>query len=148
MRPRPRHLLAASALLVAFSAASFAPAGAFAAGRPAGGPAKPSTIEKVVNCTHHAVVEPKNFVITCADANEALSGLHWTVWKTGVAEATGTYTMNDCTPNCAAGKFLHFAARVQLAGERHTSLGLVFTTLRWQYMVKGRLQREIFTLVA
>jgi len=48
---------------------------------------------------------PAAVVLTCADANYALSGLKWSGWTLGSASATGAVRANDCTPNCAAGTF-------------------------------------------
>ncbi len=58
----------------------------------------------VSNCGH-LVQHPAAIVLTCADANYELAGLKWRGWTTGSATATGSVHANDCTPNCAAGKF-------------------------------------------
>ena len=49
----------------------------------------------------------------CDDGNAYLSGLRWTAWGS-TAAATGTWRINDCVPNCAAGTFHSFAATVKL----------------------------------
>jgi hypothetical protein len=58
------------------------------------------------------LVEPKTFIITCADANTYLGKLSWTSWTPGLASAAGTLRENDCTPYCAAGHFHSYPAIV------------------------------------
>jgi hypothetical protein len=64
-----------------------------------------------------ALVEPRSFILTCADANSVLGKLSWTSWTPGVASATGVLEENDCTPYCAAGHFHSFPALVILWGD-------------------------------
>jgi hypothetical protein len=59
-----------------------------------------------------ALVEPRNFILTCADANSVLAKLSWTSWTPRLASATGLLEENDCTPYCAAGHFHSFPAVV------------------------------------
>lgn len=59
----------------------------------------------LIDCEHQPVVRPASFVLTCADANSSIEPATWSVWGGPVARATGTYSENDCTPNCAAGTF-------------------------------------------
>ena len=68
----------------------------------------PSTTAWIWNCGP-LVSAPKTFVITCADANYELAGLHWRAWGSAKATATGSARANDCTPNCAAGHFHAYA---------------------------------------
>jgi hypothetical protein len=65
----------------------------------------------VSNCGH-LEQHPASVVLTCADANYALAGLKWSGWATGSAAATGKVHANDCTPNCAAGKFADYPVSV------------------------------------
>jgi hypothetical protein len=55
---------------------------------------------------------PASVVLTCADANYALTGLKWSGWTLGSASATGKVRANDCTPNCAAGHFHNYKVSV------------------------------------
>ncbi len=73
----------------------------------------------VFDCPGQAkgLVKPRNFILTCADANSVLGKLSWTSWTPGVASATGVLEVNDCTPYCAAGHFHSFPALVILWGE-------------------------------
>jgi hypothetical protein len=64
-----------------------------------------------------ALVKPRNFILTCADANSVLAKLSWTSWTPGVASATGVLEENDCTPYCAVGHFHSFPALVILWGD-------------------------------
>lgn len=60
----------------------------------------------IYDCGSQSLVTPHYFVLSCADANSALKNLHWTNWNKATAYATGTATWNNCTPDCAGGKWL------------------------------------------
>jgi hypothetical protein len=68
----------------------------------------------VINCQFKPEVRPSAMILTCADANDVLTGLHWVSWGTGAAFATGIEQINDCTPYCAAGKFINYPVLVDL----------------------------------
>ena len=68
----------------------------------------------VVNCSFKQQTRPSNFILTCADAGDVLADLHWVSWGPSAAFATGTEQINDCTPNCAAGKFINYPVLVDL----------------------------------
>jgi hypothetical protein len=68
----------------------------------------------VVNCLGKQQTRPSSFILTCADANDALSGLHWVNWAASQAFGTGTEVINTCTPNCADGKLVSYPALVAL----------------------------------
>jgi hypothetical protein len=67
----------------------------------------------LVNCQHHAVILPRSFTLTCADANDMLTGLSWVSWR-NVAFGSGTERINTCMPNCAAGHFHSYRALITL----------------------------------
>jgi hypothetical protein len=87
-----------------------------ATARPAA--AVPAARLVVFDCSGHAVVRPKDFVLACADGNSALEKLTWTSWTPGLASAKGTLEQNDCTPYCAAGHFHNYPALVVLWGSK------------------------------
>ena len=68
----------------------------------------------VVNCQFKPQTRPSAMILTCADANDVLTSLHWVSWGTGAAFATGIEQINDCTPYCAAGKFINYPVLVDL----------------------------------
>lgn len=72
----------------------------------------PQTV--VVNCNFTAQTHPSSLVLTCADANDVLAHLHWVSWAPAAAFATGIEQINDCTPDCAAGKFINYPVLVNL----------------------------------
>jgi hypothetical protein len=65
----------------------------------------------VGNCTK-SQVRPSAIVLFCGDDNEYVSKLKWSSFGAGTAKGSGVLYDNSCTPNCAAGKFEHFAASV------------------------------------
>jgi hypothetical protein len=68
----------------------------------------------VVNCGNKRQTRPATFILTCADANDYLTGLHWVSWQSAEAFATGTERINNCTPNCAQGTFISYPALIAL----------------------------------
>jgi hypothetical protein len=68
----------------------------------------------VVNCNVKQQARPSSLILTCADANDVLAHLHWVSWGSAAAFATGTEQINDCTPDCAAGKFINYPVLVNL----------------------------------
>jgi hypothetical protein len=84
----------------------------------ASGPASTSVRQVVFDCAGQpqALVKPRNFILTCADANSVLGKLSWTSWTPGRASATGLLEENDCNPYCAVGHFHSFPAVVIFRG--------------------------------
>jgi hypothetical protein len=60
----------------------------------------------VYNCVNKPQVRPGTFDVFC-DGSGYLADLHWSSWNTSMATATGVEYINNCEPNCAAGKFSH-----------------------------------------
>jgi hypothetical protein len=100
------------------AAAGHAPARSYpaTASRPAAGTAvngkAASTRTVVINCLNRAQMQPKSFMLACADGNDYLTGLAWTSWTPARATATGKQAVNDCIPYCAAGKFHSYPVHV------------------------------------
>jgi hypothetical protein len=110
-------VLAAAGLALGLSASASATAAHSAAATSVSATTAPRIV--VFDCPGQAkaLVEPRNFILTCADANSVLGKLSWTSWTPGVASATGVLEENDCTPYCAAGHFHSFPALVILWGD-------------------------------
>jgi hypothetical protein len=68
----------------------------------------------VVDCSGQRQTRPSSFILTCADANDALTALHWVSWVASQAFGTGTETVNTCTPDCADGKLVSYPALIAL----------------------------------
>jgi hypothetical protein len=68
----------------------------------------------VLNCAFKQQIRPSSFILTCADAGDVLTHLHWVSWSTNAAFATGIEQINNCTPDCAAGKFINYPVLVNL----------------------------------
>jgi hypothetical protein len=66
------------------------------------------------DCTHHGQVEPSNYILTCASAGSVLEHLVWKSWTAQQAVAAGVHALNNCTPNCAEGKFIDYPVIITL----------------------------------
>jgi hypothetical protein len=119
MNPSPSRraaILAAILLALGFLAgcasarsATTAPASSRAADAAA---SQRSTV--VVDCSGQRQTRPSSIILTCADANDALTTLHWVSWAVSQAFGTGTEKVNTCTPDCADGKFVSYPALITL----------------------------------
>ncbi len=108
---RPAAILAAILLAVSFLA------GSASAGRGTTAPASLTATQRstvVVGCSGQQQNRPSSMVLTCADANDALTALHWVSWANNQAFGTGTEKVNTCTPDCADGKLVSYPALITL----------------------------------
>lgn len=81
------------------------------------------------------VSKPKSIVLACADAGYGLAALRWRGWGSARATATGSALANDCTPNCAAGRFHTFA--VTVVADRLTRCGAARYYARLELVYPG-----------
>jgi len=93
--------LISSALLITASAPAPAAATQPAALKPA------ASVPVVINCVGNPRVQPHQIVLACADGNDILMKLNWSHWG-AQGLATGSETINDCTPTCVGGTFHKF----------------------------------------
>lgn len=93
---------------------------------------------RLLTCSGKAVTKPPSYVIFCADANGVLERIHWLSWGTESAHARATYSANDCTPNCASGRFVNYAATAALSAPKHTRYGVLFSELFVHYRSAGK----------
>ncbi len=126
---RKRHVIAVLIVVLAG-------AGAFVGVRLSSGTrtsAKSPRLPLVMQCTGKTQTEPTSYVLSCADYNSELLKIHWTSWTSRAATAKATYSFNDCTPYCAAGKFHSYPATVRLSSPRTTKSGLLFAEVSITY---------------
>ena len=96
----------------------------------------------VFDCLGKPQIQPKSFVLTCADDNSYLTGLSWSSWNAGSAIGKGTWHINDCVPSCAQGHFLTYPVDITFwrsrpvknsPGELHfTRITMSETSPLWQ----------------
>ncbi|HQU27252.1 MAG TPA: hypothetical protein PLS29_09520 [Acidimicrobiales bacterium] len=102
---------------------------------PAGATATPGLLA----CSNHVVRRPASFVIACADANTALTGIHWIRWGARSALAVATFGENPCTPYCAASRIhYHPHATVLLGDPLRTRRGILYSTMTVHYRQGSR----------
>jgi hypothetical protein len=109
---RPAAALTAILLALGFLAGCASANSGAATPTSARAAAQRSTV--VVDCSGQQQARPSSFILTCADANDALTGLHWASWEASQAFGTGTEKVNTCTPNCADGKLVPYPALITL----------------------------------
>jgi len=120
MRLRARHVLTIAALATVLIGSGALAASALAP-------------IKITNCVK-ASSRPKTLTLTCGDANTALSKLRWSSFGGLSAQARGTFEMNTCSPNCAAGKVVSYPVTVKASDPRTCKGGLrVYNKLTLQF---------------
>lgn len=101
----------------------------------------------IMSCAKAVVVKPSSFVISCGDGNNYLQKIKWSKWTLTSALGTATYTENNCTPYCAAGKFINYSAKVKVSAVRSTKSGKLFTNLFVTYHAGRKTKSFHFALL-
>ena len=151
-QPARRHLSAAALVLAGVAllgtTAFAAAASAATSGRSAETAGQQSTAPPVVvNCQRKTQVRPGSIILACADGNAYVGGLSWSAWGSSSALASGSYSFNDCTPNCLSGHGHTFSGLVVLWGAQalpghaevryFSEMTIIFTGNR-SYTVSGQ----------
>lgn len=68
----------------------------------------------VPNC-NKAQYKPKELTLACGDGSNFIRSLKWSSWTRTRASGTGVDEVNDCTPDCAAGRFKGYPVSVTLS---------------------------------
>jgi hypothetical protein len=93
----------------------------------------------LLSCSGAAVIAPKTFIISCADANSELTATHWTSWTASQARGTTTFGLNLCDPYCAASRISFFPdSTVVLRNPVTTSKGPRFSELVVTYLLHNK----------
>ena len=111
-------------------------------------PATASTATtSLMTCSKHLSTKPSKYVLSCADANAWWQGVTWSSWTSNSATGRGVLVENNCTPYCAAGKFIHYPSSVTL-GKVITvkNYGKLFSEAYFRYTVKGKVVTQAFGL--
>jgi len=111
-------------------------------------PVNASSARVVVQpCTAKAEVRPSTFIISCGDGNSYLTKLKWSAWGSSTARADGVYTVNNCDPYCAAGKFVSSDAVVALSKPKTFKGQRFFTNLHVGYVSGPKFKSFNFALL-
>ena len=87
-----------------------------------------------VDCSYGApTLEPSELMIACGDGGFYITGLRWSHWSQRDAAGTGAAHLNDCVPDCAAGRFHTYPIAVELSRPQTCGKARVlqFTRLKW-----------------
>jgi hypothetical protein len=139
---RRKNVRATAVLSAALLVAPILMVGALAT--PGAGAATPT---RVLTCTDTVASKPTTYTLSCADANAGWTGMTWSSWSATTATGRGILRQNDCTPNCAAGKFINYRATVTLSKVVTTKkYGHLFSEALFHYTVGGKAKTESFGL--
>ena len=108
-------------------------------------PAKSPAV-KILTCDGATLAKPSNFVISCADANAALTNTHWTTWNSRGATGITRFALNLCNPYCAASPISYFLkSTVRLSAPVMTKHGRLFSKLVVRYIYRGKAKAFSFS---
>lgn len=105
-----------------------------------------STSTRILTCTGKVTSKPTSYILSCADANAGWAGVTWSSWTSTSASGRGVLHQNDCTPNCAGGRFINYRATVTLSKVVTTKYGELFSRAVFHYSVNGKAKSETFFL--
>jgi len=102
---------------------------------------------RILTCSGKPTSKPATYTLSCADANAGWADMTWSSWNSKAATGRGILRQNNCTPNCAAGKFVNYRATVTLTKVVATKkYGELFSTAVFHYSVNGKAKTESFGL--
>ena len=81
-------------------------------------------------------VKPASIVVACGDGGFYFTKVAWASWTSKAAHGHGLANSNDCAPNCAAGHFHTYPARVVLGTPKTCKGRTEFTKLAWTFTGK------------
>lgn len=88
-------------------------------------------------CRGHAY-KPRKMVLACADANLYVTELSYSSYGAREAKASGRFHVNDCTPNCAGGRFHTYRGSVRLSDVVRCADGRrYFSRARYSFHARG-----------
>lgn len=69
------------------------------------------------DCASGLEAEPTSIVVSCADRGITVEDIEWQSWGAEEAAGNGTAQVNDCKPDCVAGKLNSYdGAELKLSG--------------------------------
>lgn len=78
-------------------------------------------------------VKPYAVVFACADGNLYATRLSYTGYGAKRTTASGLFHSNDCTPNCAAGKFHGYQGKVTFSAIEKCGKRLFYTRAEYDF---------------
>jgi hypothetical protein len=88
-------------------------------------------------CDGH-LYKPRKVILACADANLYVTGLHYSAYSGTEAKANGVFHLNDCTPDCAGGRFHAHGGMIRFFDVVHCADGRrYFSQARYSFPSKG-----------
>jgi hypothetical protein len=104
-----------------------------------------ATTTRLLTCTGKLTFKPSTYVLSCADYGAGWTEMTWSVWNASTASGHGFLRQNDCTPNCASGKFVDYRGTVTLSKVITTKrYGRLFSAAVFHYTDAGKEKTEIF----
>jgi hypothetical protein len=110
-----------------------------------GGQGVQGDTQVVAGCTAYKQV-PRRVIGACADAGAIAVVKDWSSWTAHQARGEGTWIVNTCEPNCAAGDVERHPATFSLHRVRSVDGTKVFTRLGVTYVEDGEQRNETVAL--
>ena len=95
--------------------------------------ASAATHTRVISSCTTAKYKPRQYILSCADANTQIHHATYSSWRGGRAVGRGTYVYNTCRPSCAGGTFKHHPVTFSLYRARSFGNKRLFTRMNVSY---------------
>jgi len=83
----------------------------------------------VIPCNASIMKSEPTTLLLSGDGSIFASGVTWSGWGAATAQGTGTLRVNDCTPNCAAGKLSSYSATITVTGLKPFGGGQAYSSM-------------------
>lgn len=91
------------------------------------------------------VVEPTFVPISCGDGSAFVIHVRWTYLSTHLGRAKGIVLLDDCVPDCAAGRYHAYGARLVFTDVATTHDRPYFTRLRIHFTSRHPAGAKVWT---
>jgi hypothetical protein len=80
-------------------------------------------------------IRPPSILVACGDGNFFIARINWASWTATAASGAGVGHQNDCTPDCARGRFHLYRVSLRLYRPQRCPNGRIeFTRFRWSFV--------------
>ena len=100
----------------------------------------------MVSCSSDRLVRPTRDTLGCGTGTYVVTAITWTSWGLRTAGGTAVYTLNTCTPTCAAGNNVSYKTSITASNVRKTKKGYVYRKILLVYKNHGRPARVLWTM--
>ena len=89
------------------------------------------------DCLGKPRVKPASVLLACGDGSFRVTTLAWTGWGQTFAAGRGIGSVNDCTPNCAAGHFHSYPVILLATGRQRCHGNPAYNSITYAFITQA-----------